>query len=132
MPKVIAILTLAAVSLSLLPGCTTARAPKKPQIDHVVLVWLKRPGNDADRAALIAAARDFEKQIPEIKRLSIGRPLRSVRPSVDDTFDLGFVMRFKDSGSMTAFEKHAVHEKAARDLLHPLARKIVVYDIVTE
>lgn len=134
MPKTIAILVLAAFSLTSLPNCAGARkrAPKKPELEHVVLVWLKRPGNEADRATLMALAKDLEQRIPEIKRLTVGRPLKSVRPIVDDSFDVGFVMRFKDSAAMNSYGRNPIHEKAAQELLLPLAKKVVVYDVLAE
>lgn len=134
MPKAIAILVLAAFSLMSLPNCASARkrAPKKPELEHIVLVWLKRPGNEADRATLVAVAKDLERRIPEIKRLTVGRPLKSVRPIVDDSFDIGLVMRFKDSAAMDAYAKNPIHEKAAQELLLPLAKKVVVYDVLAE
>lgn len=134
MPKVIAILVLAALCSSLFSSCLSARqrAEKKPQLEHVVLVWLKRPGNDQDRATLLALARDLERRIPEIRRLTVGRPLRSLRPIVDDSFDIAFVMRFKDSVQLDSYARNPIHEKAAQEVLMPLARKVVVYDVLAE
>lgn len=99
------------------------------KVEHVVLVWLKHPGNAADRATLLATARKFQAEIPLIKHMSVGTAVASERPVVDDSFDVGFVMRFASKADMDAYEKHPVHQKAVKETLLPLAKKIQVYDI---
>jgi hypothetical protein len=101
-------------------------------VEHVVLVWLKKPGNAADRAAVIAAAKQFQAEIPEIQRLSVGTAVPSDRPVVDDSFDIGLVMRFADAAAMGRYEKSAVHQKAVAEILKPRAKKLLVYDVVTQ
>lgn len=105
-------------------------APGK--VEHVVLVWLKKPGDGQDRAAVVAAAKKFQREIPEIQHLSVGQPLASDRPVVDDSFDVGLVMRFADAAALARYEKHPVHTKAVQDILLPVSKKLQVYDIVTQ
>lgn len=125
----------AAVSL-FLGACTTCpfgcKTTAKGKVEHIVLVWLKRPGNAVDRAALIATARKFQAEIKEIQHLSAGTAVQSERPVVDDSFDVGFVMRFASKAAMDAYEKHPVHQKAVKETLLPLAKKVLVYDIGCE
>lgn len=124
--------TLATACLALaLASCTTTIAPPAPvgTVDHVVLVWLKRPGNEQDRQALRAAG-DRLRAIPGIVFLDHGTPLASNRPVVDDTFDAGFVMRFKSKAALDTYEPHPVHMKEVENVIKPLSRKVVVYDIV--
>jgi hypothetical protein len=59
-----------------------------------------------------------------------GTPLASERPIVDDSFDVGFTMRFDSAASLQAYEKDPRHLKKVNEVLKPLSRKIVVYDIV--
>lgn len=61
----------AAVSL-FLSSCTCCQTTPKGKVEHIVLVWLKRPGNAVDRATLIATARKFQAEIKEIQHLSVG------------------------------------------------------------
>ncbi|WP_395715792.1 Dabb family protein [Prosthecobacter sp.] len=125
----------AAVSL-FLSSCTTCpfgcKMTAKGKVEHIVLVWLKRPGNAADRATLIATARKFQAEIKEIQHLSVGTTVASERPIVDDSFDVGFVMRFASKADMDAYEKHPVHQKAVKETLLPIAKKVQVYDIGCE
>jgi hypothetical protein len=51
---------------------------------------------------------------------------------VDDSFDLGLVIRFKDKAALDAYEKHPVHVKAVKEVLGPNASKLKVYDVVVK
>lgn len=102
------------------------------QIEHAVYVWLKRPGNAQDRAALVTATEELRKSTGLIRSFHHGRPLPSDRPVVDDTFDLAIIMRFDSRRALAAFEKHPDHQRAKREVLQPLARKVVIYDTALE
>jgi hypothetical protein len=134
MQKAIAILSLAA--LSLLASCTSCpmgcKTTAKGKVEHVVLIWLKKPGNAADRAQAISTAKMFQKEIAEIQHLSVGQPVASERPVVDDSFDVGLVMRFANQADLTTYENHPVHVKAVNDVLKPMAAKLLVYDVITD
>ena len=112
-------------------SCTGTTAPPAPAgtVDHVVLVWLKRPGNEQDRQALRAAG-DRLRSIPGIVFLDHGTPLASDRPVVDDSFDVGFVMRFQSEEALNRYEPHPDHMKEVEGVIKPLSRKVVVYDIL--
>ena len=107
-------------------------ASKPGNVEHVVLLWLNEPGNEAVKDKMIAAARVFPKEIPGILSMSIGNAVPSDREVVDDSFDLALVMRFKDKASLDAYEKHPVHVKAVKEVLAPNASKLKVYDVVVK
>ena len=134
MQKAITIFSLAV--LSLLASCTTCpmgcKTTSQGKVEHVVLIWLKKPGNAADRARAISTAKMFQKEIREIQHLSVGQPLASERPVVDDSFDVGLVMRFANQADLSTYEKHPVHMKAVNDVLKPMAAKLLVYDVITD
>ena len=112
-----------------LASCATISPPAaKGTVDHVVLVWLKRPGNPADRQALLDAGEAL-RIIPGLKFLDQGLALPSERPTVDDSFDVGYVMRFESPSALEMYAKHPVHQQKVAEVLKPLSRKIVVYDI---
>ena len=119
-----------------LSSCTTCpfggRTTAQGKIEHIVLVWLKSPGNAADRATVIALTKQFQSEIQGIQHLSVGQAVPSDRDIVDDSFDVGFVMRFANKDDMTAYEKHAVHVNTVKEKLLPLAKKVLVYDIRCE
>ena len=62
--------------LALVSCASISPAQKSGSVDHVVLIWLKRPGNAADRQALRQAAVDL-KAIPQVKSVSHGSALAS-------------------------------------------------------
>ena len=114
----------------LFASCATIAPPAKPgSVDHVVLVWLKRPGNEQDRKALRDAADDL-RVIPGMRFLDHGTPLASDRPVVDDSFDVGFVMRFDSAEALQTYEDHPVHVQKVKEVILPLSKKVQVYDIV--
>jgi len=99
----------------------------KGKIHHVVLCWLKEPAYDEARNKIIAVSKQF-KNIPGVLNVSVGRVLPSDRPVVDDSFDVAMVMTFADEKAMNAYINHPEHEKATRDVLLPLVKKILIYD----
>ena len=121
-------LTLAA-SLSLISCATIAPPAARGTVDHVVLMWQKRPGNAVDRQALLSACSEL-RVIPGIKFLDAGTALASDRPVVDDSFDVGLTVRFDSAQSLHAYETDPRHLKKVNEVLKPLTKKIVVYDIV--
>jgi hypothetical protein len=116
----------------LLASCAemgSGKAPRAGQVDHVVLVWLKHPGDAAERAKLIEAGRSLAS-IPGVISVSGGESLPSTRPMVDSSFDVGYVMRFESQAAMEAYVKHPLHVKLAKEVLKPAAQKVVVHDFV--
>jgi hypothetical protein len=122
--------TLAAAFIGLvIASCATIAPATKPgSVDHVVLVWLKRPGNERDKQTLIELGREL-RAVPGIRHLDTGTPLPSDRPIVDDSFDIGYVMRFDSPAALETYTLHPAHLKA-KDGLARLSRKVLVYDIV--
>lgn len=120
----------AAASVLSLASCASI-APPAPSgsVDHVVLFWLKRPGNPDDRMAMLAACQEL-RAIPGIRSLDAGTALASSRPVVDDSFDIGLTVRLESADALHAYEKDPRHLKQLDTVLRPLAAKTVVYDIV--
>jgi hypothetical protein len=116
------------LAAAFLASCATIAPPAKPgSVDHVVIVWLKRPGNEQDKQALFELGREL-RAIPGIRFLDSGTALPSERPTVDDSFDIGYVMRFDSPAALEAYAIHPVHVKAKDELVR-LSRRIVVYDV---
>ena len=111
---------------------TPSKIAARGRLHHVGLVWLKEPGNEADRKRLIDAAHTFLREIPEVRELSVGVALPSESPLVDSSFDLCFVMEFDDRAAMDRYAQHPAHLRAAQQAFLPLARKLLFYDFVSE
>jgi Stress responsive A/B Barrel Domain len=124
----------AIATATLLSSCKTCpfAASQHGKVNHAVFVWLKRPGNAADRQKVIEATRMLKHEIPEVEALTVGPMLPSKRPIVDSTYDVGFVMRFANQAAMDRYEQSPTHQNAVKNILMPMVKKIQVYDFVTE
>ncbi|MGA0849278.1 MAG: Dabb family protein [Chthoniobacterales bacterium] len=120
------------LSLVLALLVTACTAPRSGGIEHAVFVWLKRPGNEVDRAALVEGTKQLQKSTGLITSFRHGTPVSSARPVVDDSFDLALLMRFQSRAALAAFETHPDHLRAKKELLQPLARKVLIYDVALD
>ena len=94
---------------------------------HVVLVWLKEPGNLKHRQRIIEISREFET-IPGVIDVSVGEVVTSDRPIVDDSFDVGLYLTFSSVDAMNTYLADDRHQKALREVFRPLSERYIVYD----
>ena len=125
----------ACVVLFVLAAGSCRSAPKqaasaKPQgaVTHVVLCWLKVPGDEGAREKIVEASRSFAS-IPGVVSVTTGRPLPSTRPVVDSSFDVAVVVTFEDEAALRAYDGHPTHKRAADQVLRPLVAKLLIYDV---
>ena len=120
-----------ALSCTTIEPSESRRRMEIPQgaVTHVVVVWLKTPGNEGARAQLIEASKRFE-EIPGVLRVTAGRPLPSTRPVVDSSFDVAVMILFRDRQAMNDYEVHPLHAQAVEEILKPLAGRVLIYDAV--
>jgi hypothetical protein len=111
-------------------SCTAVGGYGDRTVDHVVICWLKKPGDTEAQRELIQASRDFQKTIPGLVRVRAGTSLPSTRPVVDSSYDVGIVMTFRDERSLRGFEHHPAHLAAVEKTLKPLVARFVVYDFI--
>lgn len=116
------------LALLLAAGVTAASAGTDGGIKHVVLCWLAEPGNSAHLHKVIEASRQL-RAIPGIDDLSVGPSVPSQRPVVDDSFDVGVVMDFRDQATMNAYLDHPEHLGRVQQIFQPLCGRIRIYDI---
>lgn len=109
-----------------LGACTQAR-PTPAALEHVVIVWLKEPGNAAHRNTIIAAS-EILRSIPGVLDLKSGRVVASERAIVDSTFDVALLISFPDQAALDAYLVHPLHVRLVNETLKPLVAKIRVYD----
>ena len=114
---------LSLVSVEAAPG-------RSGQITHVVLFWLKRPGNVDDQNVLIRASRSF-RRMKGVSDLRVGRSLPVERP-VEQSFDVGVVIIFKDVRALKKFERNQRHQQVVEAALRPLVRRYIVYNFSNE
>lgn len=115
--------------LSLLIGCQPAvPVAKQPAVSHVVLCWLKEPGNEGQRLQLMDRSLGFSS-IPGVLDVKAGTALDSDRPVVDDSFDVAVIIDFESLEALHAYESHPLHKKAVEELLKPLTSRVLIYDV---
>jgi len=122
---------LRAMALTVLCGCaaTPNRIPSSGPVQHIVICWLKQPGNTQARKELIEVSRDLIS-IPGTVSVSAGEVLLSERPVVDDSFDVGIVITFETAEAMQAYLIHPQHKKAVEETIRPLVERFIVYDFI--
>lgn len=101
-------------------------------IHQVGLVWLKRPGNEADRRTIIEAVHRFGREIPAVKRAVVGRTDGIGGAFSDASYDVCFILTFADEAARQRYNEHPVHQKAAKEAFLPLSRKLLFYRFVSE
>lgn len=119
---------LAASALAATPTAIAGEAPAASGIRHVVLCWLNEPGNPEHRRRVEQVSRELEV-IPELQDLVIGAPVPSERPIVEDGFDVGLVMTFRDRAALAHYLDHPEHVRRVRETLNPLCARVQVIDI---
>lgn len=96
-------------------------------IQHVVVVWLKEPGNAEAREKVIEATYGFA-EIPGVLAVTAGPPKLSEREVVDDSFDVALVITFADEEAYAEYLPHPLHRQAVEEVIRPLVERFVVYD----
>ena len=122
---------LAVIPAIFLSSCAGVGHGNSPKFRHVVVTWLKDHGNKDQQAKLISAGREL-RSIPGVVSIEMGRCVPSERPIVDSTYDVAFIMTFKDEASMKQYVAHPKHQEVVKSVLKPLTKKVLVYDFADE
>lgn len=118
----------AAILLLLPLGCASIPQTEPEQaIQHVVLCWLKEPGNAGHRAQIMEVSKTF-RSIPGVLEVRVGEVIASDRAIVDDSFDVAILVVVPDVRRLQEYLDHPIHQQAKQDVLLPLVDKVVVYD----
>ena len=109
----------------------TAEPDSDATVVHVVLLWLKEPGNPEHRQRIVDATRGFET-IPGVIDVRVGEVVTSDRPIVDDSFDVGLYLTFSSVDAMRTYLADNRHQHALREIFRPLSERYIVYDFHDE
>ncbi len=121
----IALLCLLSVSVS------SVSAKENKTVSHVVMVWLKQPGNEKQRAAFIKASEAFN-DFPGIISRHVGVVQASDRIIVDDTFDVAVTITMESKAAMKAYLNSPKHKKILKEKIKPLVNRVVAYDFISQ
>jgi len=111
-----------------LTGCANAPQSVKPAVLHIVVVWLKEPGNENHRQQLLEASQQLTK-IPGILSVQGGKVIGSDRAVVDSSFDIALVMRMHNREVLNSYVQHPLHQQLLKEVFKPLIEHYRVYDV---
>lgn len=110
-------------------GAAMAAASRDKRIVHHVFFWLKNPGSQADRDALIAGLKTL-RAIPQIREMRVGVPAPTEQRSVvDSSYAVSELMVFDTVEDQRRYQEHPIHLKFV-DRCSGLWERVVVYDSV--
>jgi heme-degrading monooxygenase HmoA len=117
-------------------GCLSSQAnfvlaKENKKVTHVVMVWLKEPGNTQQREAFIKASEQLN-DLPGIVNRHVGVVLPSDRKIVDDTFDVAVSVTMESEEALKAYLKNPKHKKILHDKIKPLINRTVAYDFISQ
>lgn len=118
------------VGLSACAGWGPSRPAAEPYLIHVVLVWLKQPGNLEHRQQIMAASESL-REIPGVLDLRVGQVVHSDRPVVEDSYDVGLVLRFANAQDLQHYLSHPLHVNAVKQRFVPVMQRYQVMDFVS-
>ena len=121
------VLPVPALLLCLLLCLPPAAGQDSQPLEHVVIVWLKQPGNQDAQSRIIAASQALTA-IPGVVSLRVGTAVASERPIVDSSFDVALVVSFSDRAALDSYLNHPLHVQLVETTLKPLVERILVYD----
>ncbi|MBK1881189.1 Dabb family protein [Luteolibacter pohnpeiensis] len=121
-------LLLAITTAAAFSSCATPPHAAPGSVDHVVLMWQKRPGNTDDQKTLLEAAEPL-REIPGVISIDPGTALESPRDVVDDSFDVCYVVRFDSEKSLRDYDQNPIHQKQLNGVLKPFVNKFLIYDV---
>ncbi len=108
-----------------------AFAEENQQVTHVVMVWLKQPGNEQQRTAFIKASEQLNS-LPGIVNRHVGVVVPSNRSIVDDTFDVAVTVTMESPMALKNYLNHPKHKKILQEKIKPLTNRVVVYDFMSQ
>ena len=124
MKKCVSAFLVILVCMSLVSCSSSGNSGKN--VNHVVLCWLKSD-DDAGMKRFLDAVRDLKK-IPFVQSVSTGKKVHSIEPVADNTFDVGFIITFKNPEDLKSYLTHPDHVEAVKEVLKPALKKVIVYD----
>lgn len=122
------------ILLGLLVGCasTPAVAPA-PRLHHLVVIWLKQPGDEQLRRQYIQASKPLAN-LPGVLAYDVGTPATIQRShaskAVDASYDVAISAVYESPKAFAAFLQNPEYQRIAQEVLRPLVDKYKVYDFV--
>lgn len=94
---------------------------------HVVIFWTdpEQPGAVDE---LIAGANEYLRAIPGVLQFHIGKMAPSLRPVVDQTYQVGLNLLFPNKQTQDDYQVHPRHVEFVEKVFKRVCTRVVVYD----
>lgn len=96
-------------------------------LSHIVVFWTVPP-NPAAADELLAGANRLLKDIPGVVQFHAGKMVPSLRPVVEQSYQVALNLVFQDKPAMDAYQVHPRHVEFVEKYVKRLVKKAVVYD----
>ena len=97
------------------------------KITHVIVVWLKKPGDAVQRQQFLDASRKLN-HLPGIINRHVGVIKHSQGHSQDTGFDVAVSVTLENQQAMDEYMNSPLHQQIIKQQLQPLVRKIITYN----
>jgi len=94
---------------------------------HVVLFYLKNPGNQAEREQFETSLNTFVKNSQHVKSAHLGTPAATDRAVIDKSYTYIMILTFSSKEEQDKYQDEAGHKQFIGESEH-LWEKVVVYD----
>lgn len=94
---------------------------------HTVLVWLKNPDSQEDRAKLEAGLKQLIEDSQYIRSVHLGKPALTARDIVDNSYDYCLIITFGSKEKQDKYQDEPAHKKFMEEC-NGIWGKIIIYD----
>ncbi len=94
---------------------------------HVVIFWTD-PAVPNAAEGVIANANKYLKSVPGILHFHVGKMATSVRPVVDQSYQVALNIVFTDKQAQDDYQAHPQHLEFVAQTIKPFVKRVVVYD----
>lgn len=131
--KILSVLSLSVLLLAAIGSAQAETNTAQHKVHHLVVVWLKKHGDEAVRKQYIEASKQLAK-LPGVLAYHIGTPAtikhEHPSPALDNSYDVAIASTFENQQALENYAKHSEHKKIIHEVLKPLVEKYKVYDFV--
>ena len=126
-------ITVALTGCASTPSNTQSESQSAGTLHHLVIIWLKQPGDATVRQRYIEASKPLA-QLPGVLSYEVGVPATIKRShanaAVNESYDVAIASVFESPQAYEAFLKNPQYAQIAQGVLRPLVEKYQVYDFV--
>jgi hypothetical protein len=107
---------------------TSKHMTLQPHFLHHVFFWLKNPGSEADRQALLQGLEKLS-QVKTIRQFHIGRPAATSRGVIDSSYSVSWLLLFDHPADEASYQTDPIHLRFVEECSH-LWNRVQVYDSI--